>query len=315
MADRLARVLAQDGSVRGVAAITTGLCEEARTRHGTFPTATAALGRALTSALLLAATDKRDERLSLEFSGDGPLRGILAEATPDGTARGFALRPKTDVPPRNGKLDVGRALGAGQLCVMRVPLEGGSMYRSIVPLVSGEIGIDVASYLTQSAQIPSAVAVGVLVGPDGGVLAAGGYLLQGMPGTEPETLARLATRVERAPAPSDLVRAGHGPVEMLLGLFAGVQVRVLEERAVRFGCRCSPSRVRAVILAMGGREIEALLAEEKPAQAVCEFCSTTYTVGEDELRALLDSTRDETHGAAGEGASSGCSGGTHGERS
>jgi molecular chaperone Hsp33 len=241
--------------------------------------------------LLLAATGKRDERLSLEFSGDGPLRGILAEATPEGTARGFAFRPKTDVPPRNGKLDVGGALGAGQLCVMRVPIEGGSLYRSIVPLVSGEIGVDVASYLTQSAQIPSAVGVGVLVGGDGAVMAAGGYVLQGLPGADPELLDRLATHVERVPAPSDLVRAGHGPVDMLRLLFDDVAVRVLEERPVRFACRCSPARVRAAIVAMGAGEIEALLAAEETAEAVCEFCSTAYTLGHDELRALLASSR------------------------
>ena len=287
MADRLARVLTTDGAVRGVAAVTTGLADEARTRHGTFPTATAALGRALTSALLLASTGKRDERLSLEFTGDGPLRGLLAEATPDGTARGFAFRPKTDVPPRNGKLDVGGALGAGQLCVMRVPLDGGSLYRSIVPLVSGEIGIDIASYLTQSAQIPSAVGVGVLVGSDGGVMAAGGYLLQGMPGADEAALDRLATQVERAPSPSDLVRAGQGPVDILRVLFADVPIRVLEEYPVRFACRCSPERVRRAIVAMGRDEIGALLAEDRPAEAVCEFCSTVYTVDEPELQELL----------------------------
>jgi molecular chaperone Hsp33 len=287
VADRLARVLTVDGAVRGVAAITTDLCEEARTRHGTFPTATAALGRALTSALLLAATGKRDERLSLEFSGDGPLRGILAEATPEGTARGFAFRPKTDVPPRNGKLDVGRALGAGQLCVMRVPLDGGALYRSIVPLVSGEIGIDVAAYLTQSAQIPSAVAVGVLVGPDQCVRAAGGYLLQGMPGADEAALARLQARVESAQPPSELVRAGVGPIEILTRLLGGAPARVLDEREPRFCCRCSPERVRKAIVAMGREEIAALIDEGEPAEAVCEFCNTRYEVPHDELGALL----------------------------
>ncbi len=281
-------MLTVDGAVRGVAAVTTDLCDDARTRHGTFPTATAALGRALTSALLLAATGKRDERLSLEFSGNGPLRGLLAEATPEGTARGFAFRPKTDVPPRNGKLDVGSALGTGQLCVMRVPLAGGSMYRSIVPLVSGEIGVDIASYLTQSAQIPSAVGVGVLVGSDGAVMAAGGYLLQGMPGADPDMLDRLATQVENVAPPSELIRTGHGPVDMLGLLLAGMPARVLEEYAVRFQCRCTPARVRAAIVAMGRDEIAALLAEGKPAEAVCEFCNTAYTVEERELRMLLD---------------------------
>lgn len=290
MADAIARVLSGDGTVRGVAAVTTALCDEARARHGTYPTATAALGRALTSALLLAATGKRDERLSLQFSGDGPLRGILAEATPEGTARGFTYRPKTDLPPRNGKLDVGGAVGSGQLCVMRVPLEGGSIYRSIVPLVSGEIGVDVASYLTTSEQTPSAVGVGVLVGPDGGVRAAGGYLLQGMPGAEPEVLERLADRVERLPQPSELVHAGHGPIDILTRLLDGVPARVLDEREARFQCRCSPARVRTAIVAMGRAEIEALLAEGRPAEAVCEFCSATYVVDEGELRELRDGT-------------------------
>ncbi|MGH7895532.1 MAG: Hsp33 family molecular chaperone HslO [Candidatus Binatia bacterium] len=296
MADRLARFLTDDGAVRAVAAVTTDLCDEARTRHGTFPTATAALGRALTSALLLATTVKRDERLSMEFSGDGPLRGLLAEATPEGTTRGFAYRPKTDVPPRGGKLDVGGALGSGILCVMRVPLAGGSIYRSIVPLVSGEIGVDVASYLVTSEQTPSAVGVGVLVGCAGDVRAAGGYLLQGMPGADPGVLERLAARVEGVPPPSDLVRRGLGAVDILGELLVGMPGRVLEERAVRFQCRCGRDRVRAAIVAMGRDEIEALLAEGRCAEAVCEFCSTTYVVDEYELTLLLDSARPDGRG-------------------
>lgn len=289
MADGLVRFLADDQTVRGVAAITTGLCEDARTRHGTLPTATAAVGRAMTAALLLAATVKRDERLSLQFSGDGPLRGILAEATPEGAVRGFAFRPKTDLPPRNGKLDVGGAVGAGVLCVMRVPIAGGSIYRSLVPLVSGEIGADVASYLATSEQTPSAVGVGVFVAGTGDVRAAGGYLLQGMPGADPEILGRLASRVERAPAPSDLVRSGLDAAGMLGALLADLPGRVLDEQPVRFECRCDPARVRAAIVAMGRAEIAALLAEGRPAEAMCEFCNTAYMVSEVELRALLDS--------------------------
>ena len=287
MADHLGRGLSADGTVRGLAAVTTDLVEEARRRHGTLPTATAALGRGLTAALLLGGLLKTGERLSLEVSGDGPLGCLLADASPDGGVRGFVSRPRTDLPPRRGKLDVGGAVGRGILCVMRVPAAPGPPYRSIVPLVSGEIGIDVASYLTQSAQIPSAVGVGVLVGSDGGVVAAGGYLLQGMPGADEAALDRLATQVERAPSPSDLVRAGQGPVDMLRVLFADVPIRVLEEYPVRFACRCSPERVRRAIVAMGREEIGALLAEERPAEAVCEFCSSVYTVDEPELQELL----------------------------
>src|SRR5262249_34309623 len=191
VADRLARMLSADGTVRGLAAVTTDLVEEARVRHGTLPTATAALGRTLTAALLLGGLLKTEERVSLQFSGDGPLGGILADATPEGTVRGFVSRPQTHLPPRRGKLDVGGAVGRGLLCVRRVPRGEGPPYRSVVPLVSGEIGQDVASYLVSSEQTPSVVAIGVFVHADGTVGAAGGYLLQAMPGAEPATLDRL----------------------------------------------------------------------------------------------------------------------------
>src|SRR5262249_8107051 len=125
VADRLARALGHGGTVRALAAVTTELVEEARRRHDTAPTATAALGRALTGALLLAGTIKRDERLSLEFSGDGPLRGVLVDATPDGDARGFVLRPATHVPPRAGKLDVGGGLWRGGTWGWRAPIAAG----------------------------------------------------------------------------------------------------------------------------------------------------------------------------------------------
>jgi molecular chaperone Hsp33 len=286
VADVLARALACGGTVRALAAVTTGLVEEARGRHGTAPTATAALGRALTGALLLAATIKRDERLSLEFSGDGPLRGVLADATPDGDARGFVLRPATHLPPRRGKLDVGGALGQGLLCVMRVPLAGGSLYRSVVPLASGEIGADLASYLLASEQTRAAVGVGVFVDTDGRVAAAGGYLVQALPGASDDALDAVAARVERVATPSELVRDGLGPVDMLQALVGG-DLSVLEERQVRFRCRCSRERVAAAILAMGRTEIESVLETDRQAQVTCEFCAARYVVEESELRGLL----------------------------
>jgi len=295
VADRLARTIARDGTVRGLAAVTTDLVEEARRRHGTLPTATAALGRALTAALLLGGTLKHDERLSLEFSGDGPLRGILVDATPAGDVRGFVSRPRTHLPARNGKLDVGGALGRGVLCVMRVPLEGGAPYRSLVPLASGEIGSDVASYLLRSEQSPSAVGVGVFVEPDGRVGAAGGYLLQAMPGASPEAIERLVSNVDTASSPSELVRRGLGAPEILAHLLAGVPTRVLEERPVRFRCRCSRARVDTAILAMGRAELLDVLAGERRAEVVCEFCGARYIVEEEELRVLLAASED-SHG-------------------
>src|SRR5690606_13576038 len=145
---------------------------------------------------LLAATLKRDERLGIELSGDGPLRGVLADATPDGDVRGFVLRPRTHLPPKNGKLDVGGALGAGRLSVTRVPLAGGELYPSVVPLVTGEVGEDIAPCLVTPEQVPSVVGLGVFVGRDGEVVGAGGYLLQTLPDASERTVDVLAASVE-----------------------------------------------------------------------------------------------------------------------
>jgi molecular chaperone Hsp33 len=288
VADGIARALAADGSVRALAAVTTGLVDEARERHGTLPTATAALGRALTSALLLAGLLENDQRVSLEFSGDGPLRGILVDATPGGTARGFVSRPATHLPPRNGKLDVGGALGRGLLCVLRVPPPGeGVAYRSVVPLVSGEIGHDVAHYLVTSEQTPSAVGVGVFVEPDGRVGAAGGWVLQAMPGAEAGAIDRLEENAGAVPSPSELVRAGLDAPAIVARLLDGFPTGVLDERPVRFACPCSRARVESAILAMGRAEILDVLAGERRAEVVCEFCRERYVVEEPELRALV----------------------------
>lgn len=286
MADELVRAIVAGGAVRVLAVETTAVVEDARQRHGTLPTATAALGRALTGALLLAGTLKRDERLSLEWSADGPLRGVLADATPDGDARGYVGRPLIHLPPRAGKLDVGGAVGRGVLCVMRVPIEGGSLYRSIVPIASGEIGVDLAAYLEQSEQTPSAVGVGVWVESDGRVGAAGGYLLQALPGARGEVLDPLASRVEAAPPPSDLVRRGVGAMGMLEALL-GEPVPTLERLPVRFRCRCSRGRVLGAMAAIGREGLAHLLSEDGTAEVVCDFCAVRYAVGRDDVAALL----------------------------
>jgi len=288
VADHLARALSADGTVRGLAAVTTDLVEEARQRHGTLPTATAALGRGLTAALLLGGLLKTGERLSLEVSGDGPLGCLLADATPEGGVRGFVSRPKTDLPARHGKLDVGGAVGRGILCVMRVPATPGPPYRSIVPLVSGEIGADVARYLVDSEQTPSVVGVGVWVEPDGRVGAAGGYLVQAMPGASDRAIDLLEANVAGAPTPSELVREGLDASGMLGRLMHGLAPRDLERRPVAYRCRCSHGRALGACVAMGRDEIERVLTSDRRAEVVCEFCGSRYEFLEDELRAILD---------------------------
>jgi molecular chaperone Hsp33 len=287
VADLLVRNLVADAGVRGLAAVTTDLVEEARRRHDTLPTATAALGRALTAALLVGGLGKEDERVSLEWSGDGPLGGILVDATPDGDVRGYVTRPHTDLPPRAGKLDVGGAVGRGLLCVLRIPPGESTPYRGIVPLVSGEIASDVARYLVDSEQTPSVVGIGVYVNADGSVGAAGGYLLQTLPGADATAIERLERNVAASEAPSDLVRRGLDAAGILDTLLAGFPASVLDERPVRFRCRCDRKRVEAAVIAMGRAELQDVLTAERTAEIVCEFCATRYLLDESDLRTLL----------------------------
>lgn len=287
LSDCLVKVTAVEKTVRALAAVTTGLVEESRQRHQTAPTASAALGRTLTAGLLLGSMLKEDETLSLQFIGKGPLRGIFVDANARGEARGFVYRPRAHLPIREGKLDVGGAVGAGTLTVIRAQPWSKEPYRSITPLVSGEIGADVAHYLLNSEQIPSAVSLGVFVQPNETVSAAGGFIVQVMPGASEDTLAQLEANVARAKPVSQLVREGMTPQDILAHVLEGFSFSVVAETPVRFTCRCNRERVLSTLMAMGQKEMQDLLAEEGQAVVTCEFCSEKYTIGREEVENLF----------------------------
>jgi molecular chaperone Hsp33 len=285
--DCLVKVTAAEKTVRALAAVTTGLVEESRQRHQTAPTASAALGRTLTAGLLLGSMLKEEETLSLQFIGKGPLRGIFVDANARGEARGFVYRPRAHLPIREGKLDVGGAVGAGTLTVIRAQPWSKEPYRSITPLVSGEIGADVAHYLLNSEQIPSAVSLGVFVQPNETVSAAGGFIVQVMPGASEDTLTQLEANVARAKPVSQLVREGMTPQDILACVLEGFSFSVVAETPVRFACRCNRERVLSTLMAMGQKEMQELLAEEGQAVVTCEFCSEKYTIGREEIENLF----------------------------
>lgn len=287
LADSLVKATAAEKTVRALAAVTTGLVEESRQRHHTAPTASAALGRTLTAGLLLGSMLKEDESLSLQLLGKGPLRGIFVDANARGETRGFVYRPRAHLPIREGKLDVGGVVGAGTLTVIRTQPWSKEPYRSITPLVSGEIGADVAHYLLNSEQIPSAVSLGVFVQPDEAVSAAGGFLVQVMPGASEETLAQLEANVARAKPVSQLVREGMTPQEILAHVLEGFDFTVVTEMPVRFSCRCSRERVLSTLMAMGRQEMHDLLAEEGQASVTCEFCNERYTISREEIEKMF----------------------------
>ncbi len=292
---RLIRGLAGDGSFRILAAETTDVVEEARQRHGLSPTATAALGRALTGAALLAFLLSKTprERVTLKIEGEGPLGHLVAEAGVDGKVRGYVGRPEADVPlSEKGKLDVGRLIGPGELRVMRT-LPNGEIYDSSVPLVSGEIAEDLAHYLLKSEQIPSAVLLGVRVSPEGPVEAAGGMVVQVLPGASEEAIQKLEANLKEIPGFSSLLKEKglEDAVEKVLEDL-GFEATSLKELGleggipVRFACRCDREKARDSLRFFGPEELEEM-AKEGGAEVVCRWCGEVYKFSPEEVRALI----------------------------
>ncbi|GBF79963.1 Hsp33 family molecular chaperone HslO [Aphanothece sacrum] len=298
MADQLIRATAAEGGIRAVGIISTRLTEEARQRHKLSYVATAALGRAMTSGLLLASNMKReDSRVNLRIKGNGPLGGLLVDAGLDGTVRGYVAHPDVELPPNaKGKLDVGGAIGnEGFLYVVR-DVGYGYPYSSTVELVSGEVGEDVAHYLATSEQTPSALLVGVFVGAQG-VTAAGGLLLQVMPkaSRDEELVATLESRVGALSGFTPLLQAGKTLPEIFEELLGDLGLVIFPEvQMLRFDCRCSFSRVLGALKLLGEAELQDMIEKDDGAQATCEFCGEVYQASSDHLTQLIDDLRTES---------------------
>jgi molecular chaperone Hsp33 len=298
MADQLIRATALNGGIRAVGVITTRLAEEARQRHKLSYVATAALGRAMSSGLLLASSMKReDSRVNIRIKGDGPLGGLLVDAGLDGTVRGYVTNPSVELPPNAmGKLDVGGAVGHnGYLYVVR-DVGYGYPYSSTVELVSGEVGEDVTHYLVTSEQTPSALLVGVFVGNEG-VTASGGILLQVMPkAARDEALVQtLESRVSRLSGFTPLLRQGKTIPEIFQDLLGDMGLTIFPEvQMVRFDCRCSFNRVLGALKLLGVNELQDMIEKDKGAEAICDFCGEVYRANCDHLSQLIDDLQAES---------------------
>lgn len=276
--------LAGGGALRWAAADLTGVVEEARDRLDLSPVAAAALGRSLAgAALLLRLATKTPSRLVVEIRGDGPLGRVIAEADPEGNLRGMVGDPRVIVPDYpNGKLAVGSAVGKGMLRVLREHAGGGS-YHSQVELVSGEISEDVAHYLAQSEQRHSAVLLGVLARPRG-VAAAGGMIVEVLPGAPEEVIDRLERNILGVPGVSHLVEAG-GSAHVAETLLAGLDREVRESRPLRYRCRCSRERLLHHLALLPPEDRDALFAEDGTIEADCVFCGSRYRYTLEDLAA------------------------------
>lgn len=296
--DTLAHGTAADGMVRCMAAVTTNLVAEAARRHGASPTVAAALGRTLTGTLLLGSSLKELDRLTVQIVSDGPIGGITAEANARGQVRGYARYAEADAPLNSaGKLDVRAVVGSGMFYVTH---ESGydvglyrEPYRGSVPLVSGEIAEDFAYYLTKSEQIPSAVMLGVLlraIDPaDAFVSAAGGLIIQIMPGADERTVAAIESSVSRTPQTTAMIREGARPRDLLRAALGSVEFEIMEERAATFACSCSYERAVSLISSIDRAELESMLHEDKGAVMTCHFCNSTYRLDESALEEIIRS--------------------------
>ncbi len=296
--DTLVRAAAAGGQIRCMAAVTTKTVAEAVRRHEASHTVAAVLGRTMTGTLLLGAGQKEFDRLTVQVTCDGPVGGVTAETNMNGEVRGYVRHPEAQAPLNaNGKLDVSAVVGAGTLYVI---YESGfdiglyrEPYRGSVPLVSGEIGEDFAYYLAKSEQIPSAVELGVLVRAEetGASLveAAGGLMIQVMPGADEKIIAAIEASVPNAPRVTTLIREGARPSDMLRAALGDVPFEVLEERPVGFACTCSFERVVSLVTSIEPGELELMLHEDKGAALTCHFCNETYRIDEPALAEIVQS--------------------------
>jgi len=286
MADYMVRAMDVAGNIRIFVATTTDLVNEARRRHDTWPTVTAALGRALTGTALLSATLKdRGESITLRIAGNGPVGGITCDADEQGQVRGFVREPHVDLEPKNGKFDVAGVVGEGYVHLTRqLALEG--TYTGTAEIVSGEIGEDLAYYLTKSEQTPSAVSLGVRVAPDGTVTASGGILLQLLPAATDDEREQLELNLQALGAVSSAVETGLTPEAILGQVMAGIPYKLLEKRDVHFACRCSRERALSSLASLDPADLEAMIVEDGGAELNCQFCNEKYQFSADELREL-----------------------------
>ena len=288
MSDQIIRMLAKDAPVKASAITAGALVERARQIHKTLPTATAALGRALMGASMMGNQLKEEKgSLTLRVKGDGPLGSITAVSDSEGNVRGYVQNPAADLPrKRPGKLDVGAAVGAGSLTIIK-DLNMKEPYVGTVELLSGEIADDIAAYFLESEQIPTACALGVLLDTDQSVLCAGGYLIQLLPGADESVIRTIEQGVARVGAVTDALRDGMTAKGLLMQVLSDFDMEVLEESPVEYRCYCSRDRVTRALISMGKKDLQDLITEQGKAELTCQFCDKVYRYSKEELEAIL----------------------------
>lgn len=286
MKDYLQKAYCYDQTVRIYAAITTNLCEEARYALGLWPTSAAALGRTLTIGAIMGCTYKNNEHLTIRINGNGPIGQILVETT-FGKVKGFVHNPEVFLQYSNGKLNVGAGVGNSGFLNVTKDLKMKEPFTSTSELVSGEIAEDFTYYFAKSEQIPSSVGLGVLIDPSNQIIAAGGFLLQIMPGCKEETITKIEETLAKAKPASQMVNEGYSAEDMIKELTNG-DYQLLETVELKYACDCSKERFFQGIKTIGKSEIETILKEDGEANVTCHFCNKKYHFDNNDLIKMIE---------------------------
>lgn len=292
MSDYIVRAMAADAQIRAFAITSRELVEMARKAHNTSPVVTAALGRLMSGGVMMGAMLKGDrDLLTLQVSGDGPLKGMTVTADGKGNVKGYAIEPQVMLPPsRLGKLDVGGAVGHGMLRVIK-DMGLKEPYVGQTDLQTGEIAEDLTYYFASSEQVPSSVGLGVLMEKDNTVRQAGGFIVQLMPFADEKTIARLEQNLAAFSTVTKVLDEGKKPEEMLGLLLDGMDMEILDTLPAQFYCNCDKKRVEKAIISIGRKEISEMISEGKEIEVNCHFCNTSYKFTVEELKGLLERSK------------------------
>ncbi len=284
MEDHLVIATSNNDTVRIYAALTSTTVECARKIHDTWPTATAALGRVLTGTLITGVMSNNPYRLTVKFSGDGPLGTVLAVSNHRGEVKGYLDNPHVDLSlNRSGKLDVGSAIGSGTLTVIKdYGLK--NPYHGVVPLQNGEVATDFSYYFVKSEQTPSAVSLGVLVEPDGSVKVSGGLIIQLMPGAPEAEIQLIEEKLNHLPPITSILNSGVMPTDIITEVTGGTELKILEKVDLKYWCDCSRERFLGPLLSIGHQELEEVLKEQGRVEVRCHFCNRYYHYEPSELK-------------------------------
>lgn len=288
MKDYLIRAMSFDNKVRIFAVNGTNSVQEAQSRHQTWPTATAALGRTLVVGAMMGAMLKGKESMTIKIDGGGPIGNILVDANTLGEVKGYVSNPQVHFQYPNGKLNVAKAVGKeGELQVIKN--QGmRDLFTSRVDLISGELGEDFAYYFAKSEQTPSSVGCGVLVDTDNTVLAAGGFIIQIMPGATEEIIEKLENRLKTIKSVSSMIHDGYTPEDIVKEICQDEPYSIISSLDINYVCHCSKDRFARGLISLGREELKTMIEEDKQAEVTCHFCNEKYHYTEEELSNILN---------------------------